>query len=95
MEVIYISINYFMYLSFHIILTIHNYHTNINYPNRKYFLKQILHFFTGTMKKFVCVKDYEQQALKILTPLARDYYKDGAGEENSLKWNKEAFTKFV
>lgn len=45
------------------------------------------------MANFVCVKDYEKQALKILTPLARDYYKDGAGEEHSLKWNREAFKK--
>ncbi|XP_033228770.1 hydroxyacid oxidase 1-like isoform X2 [Belonocnema kinseyi] len=45
------------------------------------------------MKKFVCVNDYEEQALKVLTPLARDYYKDGAGEEISLKLNKEAFNK--
>ncbi|XP_051159080.1 2-Hydroxyacid oxidase 1-like [Leptopilina boulardi] len=45
------------------------------------------------MVPFVCVKDYEEQALKILTPVARDYYNNGAGEERSLLWNKEAFTK--
>lgn len=47
------------------------------------------------MVPFVCVKDYEEQALKILTPVARDYYNNGAGEERSLLWNKEAFTKLV
>lgn len=47
------------------------------------------------MTNFVCVEDFEKHALKILTPLARDYYKDGAGEEHSLKLNKEAFSKFV
>ena len=47
------------------------------------------------MAQFICVRDYEEHALKILPPIARDFYKSGADDENTLKWNREAFTKYV
>ncbi|XP_012220264.1 uncharacterized protein Hao [Linepithema humile] len=46
------------------------------------------------MAAYVCVKDYEKYALKHLPPPVRDYYKSGAGEEYSLKRNKEAFKTY-
>ncbi|KAH0945395.1 hypothetical protein HN011_002971 [Eciton burchellii] len=46
------------------------------------------------MTEFVCVQDYEKYALEHLPLSVRDYYKSGAGEEYSLKWNKRAFYKY-
>ncbi|XP_058802708.1 uncharacterized protein LOC131670799 [Phymastichus coffea] len=43
--------------------------------------------------KFVCIKDFEKHALDNLTPAVRDYYKSGAGDEDTLKWNRSAFKK--
>jgi len=45
------------------------------------------------MAAYVCIEDYEKHALEHLTPSIRDYYKGGAGEEYSVKWNREAFKK--
>lgn len=45
------------------------------------------------MADFICVKDYEQKASELLTPNVRDFYRGGSGEENTLKWNREAFRK--
>ncbi|XP_033227821.1 hydroxyacid oxidase 1-like isoform X3 [Belonocnema kinseyi] len=45
------------------------------------------------MPQFVCVKDFEKHALKVLTPNVSDFYKSGADDENTLKWNKEVFRK--
>ncbi|XP_001604479.1 hydroxyacid oxidase 1 [Nasonia vitripennis] len=45
------------------------------------------------MARFVCIQDYEKHALNNLTPSVRDYYRSGAGDENTLKWNREAFKK--
>lgn len=47
------------------------------------------------MPQFVCVKDFEKHALQVLNPKVRDFYKSGADDENTLKWNKEVFTKYV
>jgi len=46
------------------------------------------------MAMYVCVKDYEKYALEHLPPFVRDYYKSGAGDEYSLKWNREAFKRY-
>lgn len=46
------------------------------------------------MAAYICVEDYEKYALEHLPPSVRDYYKGGAGEEYSLKWNREAFKKY-
>lgn len=42
---------------------------------------------------FVCVKDYEEKALNLLSPNIRDFFRGGSGEESTLKWNREAFRK--
>jgi hypothetical protein len=47
------------------------------------------------MAPFVCIQDFENYALNNLAPVVRDYYKSGAGEENTLRWNKEAFKEYV
>ncbi|KAG7202564.1 hypothetical protein KM043_009760 [Ampulex compressa] len=46
------------------------------------------------MERLVCVEDYEKYALNRLTPSVRDYYKSGAGQEQSLRWNRDAFKKY-
>lgn len=46
------------------------------------------------MLNFVCLEDYEKYAINNLTPIVRDYYKSGAGEESSLRWNREAFKRY-
>ncbi|KAJ8679780.1 hypothetical protein QAD02_015567 [Eretmocerus hayati] len=45
------------------------------------------------MERFVCIQDFEDHALRNLMPIARDYYKSGAGEENTLRLNREAFRR--
>jgi len=44
-------------------------------------------------KKMVCVRDYEEEALKILPRNALDYYKSGADEEITLRLNQDAFSR--
>ncbi|CAL1684390.1 unnamed protein product [Lasius platythorax] len=46
------------------------------------------------MAAYVCVEDYEKYALEHLPPSVRDYYKSGAGEQYSVKWNREAFRNY-
>ncbi|KAL6258061.1 hypothetical protein P5V15_009978 [Pogonomyrmex californicus] len=46
------------------------------------------------MTPYVCIEDYEKYALEHLPASVRDYYKSGAGEEYSVKWNKEAFKNY-
>ncbi|XP_043671074.1 peroxisomal (S)-2-hydroxy-acid oxidase GLO5 [Vespula pensylvanica] len=46
------------------------------------------------MASFVCLEDYEKYATNNLPPIVRDYYKSGAGEESSLRWNREAFKRY-
>ncbi|XP_024888011.1 hydroxyacid oxidase 1 [Temnothorax curvispinosus] len=43
---------------------------------------------------YVCIEDYEKHALERLPASVRDYYKSGAGEEYSVKWNREAFKNY-
>ncbi|XP_043275920.1 hydroxyacid oxidase 1 isoform X2 [Venturia canescens] len=45
------------------------------------------------MEKMLTVDDYKQRAMELLPPLARDYYRSGAGDELSLQWNQMAFQK--
>ncbi|XP_012528234.1 hydroxyacid oxidase 1 [Monomorium pharaonis] len=46
------------------------------------------------MTAYVCIEDYEKYALEHLPASVRDYYKSGAGEEYSVKWNREAFKNY-
>lgn len=46
------------------------------------------------MSRFVCVKDFENHAFKVLPKNALDYYKSGAGAENTLELNKSAFKEY-
>lgn len=41
----------------------------------------------------LCIKDFEEYALKHLNRSARDYYKSGANHEESLRGNCKAFSK--
>lgn len=41
----------------------------------------------------VCVADFEKRASEIIPLNALDYYRSGAGDENSLKLNKKCFDK--
>lgn len=43
----------------------------------------------------ICLVDYEQLAMLKLDKNARDYYKSGADEEETLRWNTTDFKKFV
>ncbi|XP_011867160.1 PREDICTED: hydroxyacid oxidase 1 [Vollenhovia emeryi] len=43
---------------------------------------------------YVCIEDYEKHALERLPAFVRDYYKSGAGEEYSVKLNREAFKNY-
>lgn len=45
--------------------------------------------------EIVCVKDIEKYAYKVLPRNALDYYRSGAGSEESLANNKNAFSKLV
>lgn len=47
------------------------------------------------MENYICVKDIEDAALNLLPKLARDYYKSGATEEQSLGENTKAFRRYV
>lgn len=42
---------------------------------------------------FVCVNDFEENALKVLPINARDYYKSGANAETTLRNNQDAFKR--
>lgn len=47
------------------------------------------------MDKYVSIKDIEEAALQILPKPARDYYKSGATDEQTLFENKLAFQRCV
>lgn len=57
-------------------------------------LTAIINSWGDRMAAYVCIEDYEKHALEHLTPSIRDYYKGGAGEEYSAKWNREAFKNY-
>jgi (S)-2-hydroxy-acid oxidase len=44
-------------------------------------------------KNFVCVRDFEHHAVSILSKNALDYYCSGAGEEFTLRLNRDAFQR--
>ncbi|XP_057327539.1 2-Hydroxyacid oxidase 1 [Microplitis mediator] len=46
------------------------------------------------MSEFVCIDDYEKSAVNILAQSVKDYYTSGAGDEFTLKWNRDAFKKY-
>lgn len=48
---------------------------------------------TNEMEKYLSIKDLESAALTLLPKNARDYYKSGATEEQSLSENKIAFQR--
>lgn len=41
----------------------------------------------------VSLEDYEKKAAEIIPGPAWGYYSSGAGQETSLKWNREAFQR--
>lgn len=45
------------------------------------------------MEKYISVKEIEDAALSILPKPARDYYKSGATEEQTLAENRTAFQR--
>lgn len=46
------------------------------------------------MSIFASLEDYEKRASKLLPKNALDYYRSGAGDENTLAWNRSDFTNF-
>jgi (S)-2-hydroxy-acid oxidase len=46
------------------------------------------------MSNLISLDCYEKRALEILPESARDYYRSGAGDENSLRWNREDFSNY-
>ena len=46
------------------------------------------------MSNLISLDEYEERALKILPEHVKDYYRSGAGNEQSLAWNREDFNNF-
>lgn len=46
------------------------------------------------MKTLVSLDDYEKQAQELLPRNALDYYRSGAGDEQTLRWNRSDFGNF-
>lgn len=46
------------------------------------------------MNSLVSLDDYEKQAYKLLPKSALDYYRSGAGDEQTLKWNRSDFNNY-
>lgn len=46
------------------------------------------------MSNLISLEDYEKRAYEVLPASARDYYRSGAGNENSLAWNRLDFNNF-
>ncbi|KAH1013296.1 hypothetical protein HUJ04_002304 [Dendroctonus ponderosae] len=47
-----------------------------------------------TMRDLVCVKDFEEFAYKVLPRNTLDYYRSGAGRQETLDNNRRAFSKY-
>lgn len=45
------------------------------------------------MNDLVCVKDFEDHAYKLLPRNTLDYYRSGAGRQETLENNRKAFSK--
>lgn len=46
------------------------------------------------MNNLVSLDDYEKRASELLPRNALDYYKSGAGDEQTLSWNRSDFSNF-
>lgn len=46
------------------------------------------------MKSLVSLNDYEKQAHELLPKNALDYYRSGAGDEQTLAWNRSDFNNY-
>lgn len=46
------------------------------------------------MKTLISLDDYEKQAHELLPKNALDYYRSGAGDEQTLGWNRSDFKNF-
>jgi (S)-2-hydroxy-acid oxidase len=46
------------------------------------------------MNNLVSLDDYERQARQLLPKNALDYYQSGAGDEQTLKWNRSDFNNY-
>lgn len=46
------------------------------------------------MKSLVSLDDYEKQAHEVLPKNALDYFRSGAGDEQTLKWNRNDFNNY-
>jgi len=46
------------------------------------------------MDHFVCLQDYEDHALKVLSKTAVGFYRGGADQEQTLGDNREAFNRY-
>lgn len=46
------------------------------------------------MNNLVSLDDYEKRAYKLLPKNALDYYRSGAGNEQTLAWNRSDFNNF-
>jgi 4-hydroxymandelate oxidase len=47
----------------------------------------------STQSPLVAIVDYEQAAMRLLRPAAREYIIGGAGDEITLRWNREAYDR--
>lgn len=46
------------------------------------------------MSSLISLDDYEKRAHELLPKNALDYYRSGAGDEQTLKWNRKDFNNF-
>lgn len=46
------------------------------------------------MNSLVSLRDYEKRAFELLPRNALDYYRSGAGDEQTLAWNRSDFNNF-
>lgn len=47
------------------------------------------------MSSLVCIGDFEQHAHTVLPKNALDYYRSGAGAEETLLHNRRAFSRYL
>lgn len=48
-------------------------------------------YYLIIMEKYISIRDLEEAAITLLPKAARDYYKSGATDEQTLADNKKAF----
>lgn len=46
------------------------------------------------MNNLISLDDYEKRAHKLLPRAALDYYRSGAGDEQTLRWNRSDFSNY-